>query len=107
MGEDDKTTEATRTDAHAPGYVLFPAARRAISSRSIESCTDVSSPPASSDRAGGFGGFKKKGKFGRGNVRKRTKEDDSDEDVGGCGYYYYGASREEEENDGSGWLHGA
>ena len=45
----------------------FPAARRAISSRSIESCTDVSSPPASSDRAGGFGGFKKK-------VRPRQRE---------------------------------
>ena len=62
MGEDDKPPEETRTDANAPGYVLVPAARRAISSRSIESCADVSSPPASSDRAGGFGGFKKKGK---------------------------------------------
>ena len=82
MGEDEKTPGETRTDENAPGYVLFPAARRAISSRSIESCADVSSPPASSDRAGGFGGFKKKGKFGRGNVRKRTKEDDSDEDAG-------------------------
>ena len=82
MGEDEKTPGETRTDENAPGYVLFPAARRAISSPSIESCTDVSSPSASSDRAGGFGGFKKKGKFGRGNVRKRTKEDDSDEDAG-------------------------
>ena len=30
-------------------------------------------------RSGGFGGFKKKGTFGRGNVRKRAAQDDEDD----------------------------
>ena len=30
-------------------------------------------------RSGGFGGFKKKGTFGRGNVRKRAAQDDGDD----------------------------
>ena len=33
-------------------------------------------------RSGGFGGFKKKGTFGRGNVRKRAARDDEDDDDG-------------------------
>lgn len=63
---------------------LIPAACRPISSRPIVSCADVPFPSASSFRAGGFGGFKKKGKFGRGNVRKRTNDDSSDDDAAGA-----------------------
>lgn len=60
---------------------LIPAACRPISSHPIVSCADVPFPSASSFRAGGF---KKKGKFGRGNVRKRTNDDSSDDDAAGA-----------------------